>query len=268
MIAFVVAAILSMGKPVESRPSDQYQILPVSAAGEATRATLTVVEPNDNQSGMENPVIVQIRVDGYPLGMVSPGSRAHEVAASSKGQSVHVIVDNHPYFAVNKTSIDPFNEGGNFYDTSFQFNIPYELKNGAHVVRMFLARSYGEGLKGSETFKVLNFTVGDKKGSFDQNLDHPYLTYNEPSDHLPLKEGTPILLDFYVANCELTPKSYTVMLRIDGSFKKKLSSWQPYYIYGLKEGKHTVALELLDPEGKRVKGAFNNVERIIEVQGR
>ncbi len=266
MIAVFLASVLAMGKPVESKPSEQYQILPVSRSGESTTATLTVAEPKEGQTGMQNPVVVQFRVDGYPLGTGSPGPRANEIAASPKGQTVHIIVDNHPYFAVNKSSVDPFNEGGNFYDSSSQFKIPYHLKNGAHVVRMFLARSYGEGLKGSNTFKVLTFSVGDKKGTINQDLDGPYLTYNEPSDHLPLKEGKPILLDFYVANCELTPKSYNVLLTIDGKFKRKLSSWQPYYIYGMKEGKHTVALELLGPNGKRVKGPFNKVERTIEVQ--
>jgi hypothetical protein len=92
------------------------------------------------------------------------------------------------------------------------------------------------------------------------------LTYNEPSDNMPLTEGQPILLDFFISNCELTKDGYKVRLSIDGKGTRTLTSWQPYYIYGLKRGRHKVKLELLDPDDKVVPGTFNRVERTINVQ--
>lgn len=112
----------------------------------------------------------------------------------------------------------------------------------------------------------MTFSIGNKAGAPEQDLSDPYLTYNEPSGHLPLEEDQPVLLDFYVTNCELTPQGYNVLLTVDGATKRKLSSWQPYYIYGLTKGKHTVVLELLGFDGKRVKGSFNRVEREIQIQ--
>ena len=176
-----------------------------------------------------------------------------------------MIVDNYPYLAVNKSSIDPFNEEGNFFDSSYQLNIPYDLDKGVHTIRMFPTRAYGESLKSLNTFQVSTFSIGEEKGTLEQDLDAPYLTYNEPSDQIPLNAEKPILLDFYLSNCELTPKGYHVLLTIDGKFTRHLSSWQPYYIYGMKAGKHTIRLELIRPDGKRVEGPFNDVLRTIEV---
>jgi hypothetical protein len=80
-----------------------------------------------------------------------------------------------------------------------------------------------------------------------------------------LVEGRPILLDFYVSNTELSPDGYRVRLTVDGKVNRTLSFWQPYYIYGLKKGKHTVRLELLDPTGQLVPGMFNNVQQSFTV---
>jgi hypothetical protein len=72
-------------------------------------------------------------------------------------------------------------------------------------------------------------------------------------------------LDFLISNCELTPDGYKVRLTIDGNVHRTLTSWQPYYIYGLSKGKHTIRLELLNKEEK-VPGSFNDVTRTIYVQ--
>jgi hypothetical protein len=271
MIVFVAATLISMTKPIQAdqgniEPVEQIRVVPVQRTPESNTIMLSIAMPKNGEVKMKNPIWVQFRLDGYPLGAGSPSTRTDEVAVSKMGQTLHVVVDNYPYFAVNEPSIDPFNEDGYYYDTRYKFEIPFRLNEGLHTLRMFPARSYGESLKNENTFQVSYFYVGNRGGGVDTELDKPYLTYNEPSDQLPLKESQPILLDFYITNTELSPDGYKVLLTVDGKIKRSLSSWQPYYIYGLKKGKHTIRLQLVDPRGQTVKGSFNDVERTIRVQ--
>ena len=271
MILFVAATLISMAKPIQAdqgniEPVEQIRVLPVPRTPESNTVLLAIAIPKNGEVKMRNPIWVQFRLDGYPLGSGSPSTRTDEVAVSKMGQTLHVVVDNYPYFAVNEPSIDPFNEDGYYYDTSYKFEIPFRLNEGAHTLRMFPARSYGESLKNENTFQVTYFYVGNRDSGLDTELNQPYLTYNEPSDQMTLKESQPLLLDFYITNTELSPDGYKVLLTIDGKIKRTLSSWQPYYIYGLKSGKHVIRLQLIDAKGQTVKGSFNDVERTIRVQ--
>lgn len=236
----------------------------VTRTPESNTIVLTIAVPEQGQV-VGTPVWVQFRIDGYALGAASQFERASEVVETDMGQTVHVVIDDHPYFSINEPAIDPFDEGGYYYDTSYKFEIPFQLKEGMHTIRMFPARSFGESLKGDKTFAALSFYVGSAENRSDIDLFQPYLTYNEPSNHMELVEGKPVLLDFYVSNAELSPDGYKVQLTIDGKVHRILSSWQPFYIYGLKRGQHTIALTLLNSENKQVPGLFNQVKRTIMV---
>lgn len=238
--------------------------MPVSRTPESGTIELNVPVPQSGEV-VETPVWIQFRIDGYALGAESQFDRASEVANSDMGQTVHVIIDNHPYFPINEPAIDPFNEDGFYYDMSFKFKVPFSLRDGIHTVRMFPARSFGESLKGEKTFVAKNFYVGSQSGKPMMDLSAPYITYNEPSDQLYLVQDKPVLLDFYVSNTELSSDGYKVRLTIDGKVNRTLTAWQPYYIYGLKKGGHTIRLELLDGNGKLVPGAFNDVKQSITV---
>jgi hypothetical protein len=247
--------------------NEEIRIMPVAPTPEAQSIILVIALPkNGTMFSCGQNVYVQFRIDGYSLGAGSQFPRENEVAVSDLGQSVHVIIDNKPYFPVVEPALDPFNEGGYFYDMSYKFPIPFGLEHGLHTIRMFPARSFGESLKTSNTFAIGYFYVGDEQDNINVDFNKPFLTYNEPSDNMPLTEGQPILLDFFISNCELTKDGYKVRLSIDGKGTRTLTSWQPYYIYGLKRGRHKVKLELLDPDDKVVPGTFNRVERTINVQ--
>jgi hypothetical protein len=56
-----------------------------------------------------------------------------------------------------------------------------------------------------------------------------------------------------------------VRLTIDGKVNRSLTSWQPYYIYGLKKGRHKIRLELLDSKDKLVPGLYNAPEQTITI---
>jgi len=253
------------GKTSSSKGNEEIRVMPVQPTPESNTVILKIAVPREKEVARTNPVWVQFRIEGFSLGADSSQfERDSELADSGMGQTVHVVVDNEPYFAVNEPAINPFNEAGYYYVTSYKFELPFSLKDGIHTIRMFPARSYGESLKGSNTFSVRTFYVRESSGGGQLDLSKPYLTYNEPSDQIELSTNQPILLDFLVSNCELTPDGYKVRLTIDGKTTRTLTSWQPYYIYGLPSGKHTIRLELLNGSAP-VPGPFNDVTRTITV---
>lgn len=261
---WMLLATLAADTPAEG---NRVRTMPVARTPEANTIVLTIAVPKDGTVVPGSPVWVQFRIDGFALGAGSSQfDRAAEIATTNKGQTVHVVIDNHPYFAVNEPAIDPFDEGGYYYDMSYKFEVPFRLKSGEHTIRVFPARSFGESLKGDKAFHAITFYVGAASDKQQVDLSQPYLTYNEPSDQMPLSADKPILLDFYVSNAELSSDGYKVRLSIDGKVNRTLSTWQPYYIYGLKRGKHTIRLELLDESNKLISGPFNDVERTITVR--
>jgi hypothetical protein len=246
--------------------AEQLRVQPVSRTPAADTVKVVVALPKSGGILKGNPVWVQFRVDGFALGADSGQfDRADEIATSGMGQTIHLVVDDMPYFAVNEPALDPFNEQGFYYDTSYKFEIPKKLSKGLHVIRAFPARSFGESLKGEKTFFATTFYVGSDEGAKTIDLSKPYLTYNEPSSQMELSTDQPVLLDFYLSNCELTSDGYRVRLSIDGTVHRIFSVWVPYYIYGLSRGKHTVRLELIDKQDKLVDGPFSESEQTIMI---
>ncbi len=263
------ASFLLATAPLADRPAElnhsSIRTMPMVRTPEANTVALAIAIPQDGEV-THNPVWIQFRIDGFALGAASSQfERASEIAQSKMGQTVHVVIDNRPYFAINEPALDPFDEGGFYYDMSYKFQIPFTLNEGMHTIRMFPARAFGESLKGDRAFQAMTFYIGKEKDNPQINLSEPYITYNEPSNEMYLIEGQPVLLDFYVSNTELTPDGYRVRLTIDGKVNRLLAFWQPYYIYGLKKGKHTIRLELVDGAMKGVPGLFNDVQRTITI---
>ncbi len=244
--------------------AEELRVQPVARTPEADTIAVAIAYPKPEQVLRSGKVWVQARVDGFALAADSPFERADELATTDMGQTLHVVVDDLPYFAVNEEALDPFIDQGFYYDTSYKFEVPGRLSQGAHTLRIFPARSYGESLKGTRTFSAFAFYVGSEGGK-TPDLSKPYLTYNEPSNRLHFSQGSPILLDFYISNCELTPDGYRVRLSIDGKTVRTLTVWVPYYLYGLPKGKHTIRLELLDRSEKLVDGPFSDISETIVI---
>jgi hypothetical protein len=275
-ISLALAALLAMSSsssatveekaPSLAKTEEQLRVLPVTRTPESDSVLLRLSIPREGEVVRGNPTWVQFRIDGYALGAASSFPRADEVMRSKLGQTVHVIIDDMPYFPINEPAINPFSEQGYFYNTSYKFEVPFELKKGLHTIRMFATRSYGESLKGNKAFAASYFYVGEKTDEAPSILSSPYLTYNEPGDQIVLRSDKPVLLDFLVTNCELSQDGYKVRLSIDGKGTRTFTSWQPFYIYGLPKGKHKIRLQLLDVKGKVEKGSFNDVERTITIE--
>lgn len=103
-----------------------------------------------------------MRLRGYPLGTNSNFPRASEVSTAPYGQSLHVIIDEHPFFPITGPRIDPYDEEGDYYQSTYIFNVPFNLKEWTHVIRAFPARSYGESLKTNNSFAATKFYMGHR----------------------------------------------------------------------------------------------------------
>ncbi len=266
MLALLTSLLLAMSPATKAPPanSTEIRVVPIQRTPEPTTVLLRIAYPETGAT-VDTPVWVQFRLDGFALGTGDNFERANELPKSKLGQTVHVIIDDHPYFPINEPAIDPFDESGYYYNMSYKFRIPYRLGPGMHTIRMFPARAFGESLKGEGTFAEDYFFVGTREIDPNMDLRKPYLTYNEPSRLMHLEAKKPILLDFYITNAELSQSGYKVLLSIDEDFTKYLTTWQPYYIYGLKPGKHKIRLQLIDPDNRPVPGDFNDVTETIHI---
>lgn len=268
-ILFCALALLSLGmsqaKTAAQVEGGDIRFVPMKNTPQSEGMYVGIALPRDGDVVSSNPVWIQLQINGYPLGMGSQFDRQDEIAVSELGQTVHVVIDNRPYIAVNGPPLDPFYKDGFYYDSSYKFELPYGLSKGEHVIRVFPARSYGESLKGEKMFAVQTFYLGQKVENSKVDLSGPYLTYNEPSDLLYLTTEKPVLLDFYVTNISLSSDGYKIKATVDKSTERMITSWQPYYIYGLTKGKHTLRLQLVDERGRQVPGEFNDVTRTFTV---
>lgn len=248
------------------------RIVPVPPTPEPDHVKVKVIYPKENEL-CRSESRGQIHIKGFALGVDSEFSRKKEIFNHPEGQTLHMIIDNQPYFTINETAMDAWRGIDENNREIAVFDIPFALGPGMHVMRVFPARSFKECLKDPSCFTVRTFYYQNNKQSFPIDLCKPYLTYNEPQgehfqydcDHQGCS-SRPILLDFYITNCQLSRDGYKVAVEIDNKTRKILTSWQPYYIYGLKRGTHYIRLQLLDADNKPVPGIFNNVERKFSIR--
>jgi hypothetical protein len=242
------------------------RVIPVDPTPEPDHVETHLSFPEDNALKNSEPVAIQMRLEGYPIGTDSQFPREKEIFNDPEGQSLHIFIDNRPYFSANEALIDALDDNEVYFDQTVDIDIPFKLEKGMHVIRVFPVRSFNESLKGDKCFAASIFYYKTKTDNLDVNLSKPFITYNEPQGDYDFHPSVPILLDFYVTNCQLSRDGYKVRLTIDGTTKRTLSQWVPYYIYGLQKGSHTIRLELLDRQNNLVPGLFNNIERTIKIR--
>jgi hypothetical protein len=242
------------------------RIVSVTPTPQSEEVKIKIVYPEDNSIKLDNRIWIQVRLRGFPLGVISDFPRRDELATRGLGQSIHVIIDDKSYFPVTGPRLAPFDDEGDFYQSMYKFESPVFLKEGEHTIRAFPCRSYGECLKNPGSFDIVKFFVKKKKISKGIKLSKPYITYNEPTNRAKYKVKDPILLDFYLKNCDLSQDGYRVRVTIDGKKQRILFEWIPYYIYGLKSGKHTINLTLLDKKNHPVNNQYSSFTQTIYVE--
>lgn len=251
--------------PYKPNPTD-VRIVPVERTPESNTVKLKIVFPERSELKRKEPVRLQFQVSGFGLRTNSDFPRINEIWNDPEGQSIHVIIDNRHFFSLNNANIRDIDSRESFRTQIIEVDVPFYLSTGEHIVRAFPVRSYNESLKNRGTFAVDTFYFRSKENTINQNLKGPFLTYNEPTGTFDYSEEGPILLDFLLANTELSTDGYKVEFSIDGKVQRLLTSWVPYYIYGLKRGTHVIRLRLLDPQNKLVPGEFNDYRETIVIR--
>jgi len=268
----LLAALLSLslgissicGATIEGDHATGIRVVPMKPTPEPDEVEVRFAFPLEGEVKTENPVKVQVRLEAYPLGFASDFPRAREIRDSNEGQALRIIVDGKQHFDINEAIDDVAENEEIDFDQILQTNIPFNLSEGTHILRAFPVRSFDESLKGPSSFAAMYFYFGKAENKPSIDLSTPYLTYNAPEGMF--KSGEPILLDFYLTNTQLSKDGYKVRLTIDGSDKRILTEWIPYFIYGLKKGSHKIKLELLDPQNKVLAPLFNDLEHTIVVK--
>lgn len=213
-------------------------------------AKFEIVTPAADEVIPGDSVMITTKVAGIELKAPTAGEGANGLAYSTDGQHIHVIIDGNPYMAK--------------YDATFSIG---KLEPGPHTLRAFPSRSWHESVKTPGAFVARTFYVGEKSGEPVLKADQPLLTYSRPKGEYVGKDARKIMLDFYIANCELGPDKFKVIASIDGKVMDTLTDWVPYYIEGLEVGEHTIGLKLIGPDGAAVaNGPFNDFQQKITVK--
>jgi hypothetical protein len=244
----------------------EIRVVPKEPTPEPDHVTTKILFPRKNEVENSTPIKGQIRIDGFALGVDSDFPRKKEIYNDNEGQSLHIVIDNQPYFSVNEALLDSLDDVEEYFDQTAEYEIPFKLQPGMHVMRVFPVRSFNESLKGDNCFTATIFYYKQKKSDSQVDLSQPFLTYNEPQGEYSYNNGQPILLDFYLTNCDLSKDGYKVRLTIDNTNKRTLVEWVPHYLYGLGKGMHTIRLELLDNDNQLVPGYFNDIQRTFTIK--
>jgi hypothetical protein len=206
--------------------------------------------------------------------------------ATGMGNHIHVILDNQPYEAY------------------YNLNQEFELRNvadGEHTLRVFPSRPWHESYKNEGAFQMVRFTVRnggadtsrpattsngqtmananpsaaategkDMQQSTAGAVDpaRPLLTYSRPKGEYKGADAQNIMIDFWLVNARLAGDGgeYHVRYSVDGGAAKMIDKWQPIWLSGWAEGKHSIKLELVDKSGNLVdNGGYNSTTREITV---
>jgi len=265
LILTLVAQTLHAAQLEHHEPNlGEIRVVPVDPTPEPDQVKVRVVFPEDDEMENSLPIGLQIRVEGYPLRVSSDFPRSREIVDDPNGQSLQLVIDNREPLSLYETLIDSNDDVEEYYDQTLNYDIPFSLEPGMHVIRAFPVRSYYESLKGDGCFATSVFYYKTNKKIAGVDLNQPFLTYNSPQERVPYSARKPVLLDFYITNCQLSKDGYKVRVTFDSKDQRILNQWVPYYVYGLSKGKHKIKLELLDEKNNVVPGIYNSVERSFQ----
>jgi hypothetical protein len=100
------------------------------------------------------------------------------------------------------------------------------------------------------------------------DMQKPLLTYSRPKGEYKGADAESIMIDFWLQNAKLQGDGgeYRVRYSVDGGEAKFIDSWQPIWLSGWTNGKHSVKVELVDRAGNLVdNGGYNSTTREITV---
>jgi hypothetical protein len=250
--------------------------------------TLRVVSPANNATINGSKVEVKLELSGDLKGYMP-----HKDPATQKGNHIHVILDNQPYEAYYELG-QPF-ELRNVSEGKHTLRVfpsrPWHesFKNdGAFQMVEFTVKGGGDASKPTTTNsgeKVANPANKSESASAsptparegkdysssqagDVDRAKPLLTYSRPKGEYKGGDADPIMIDFWLMNAKLQAEGgdYRVRYSVDGGEAKFLDKWEPIWLSGWINGKHSVKVELVDKDGNVVdNGGYNSTTREITI---
>ncbi|MDQ3320914.1 MAG: hypothetical protein M3525_00440 [Acidobacteriota bacterium] len=241
---------------------------------------LKIVEPKNGATVATSTVKVKLEISGD-----LKGYQPMKDTATGMGNHIHVILDNQPYEAY------------------YNLNSEFELRNvadGEHTLRFFPSRPWHESYKNEGAFQMVKFTVKNGAANTNQptttnsgntmananssaapegkdmanstagavDKTKPLLTYSRPKGEYKGADADAIMIDFWLSNAKLVGDGgeYLIRYSVDGGEPKMIEKWQPIWLSGWTNGKHSVKVELVDKNGNLVdNGGYNSTTREITI---
>jgi len=220
------------------------------------------------------------------------GYKTMKDPATGMGNHIHVILDNQPYEAYynldqefelrnvadgeHTLRVFPSRPWHESYKTDGAFQIVrFTVKNGgADVSKPTTTDSNQTMSNANANSSAANANTSpegkDVQSSMAGAVDFakPLLTYSRPKGEYKGADSEAIMIDFWLSNAKLVGDGgeYRVRYSINNGEAKYIDKWQPVWLSGWADGKHTVKLELVDQNGNLVdNGGYNSTTREITV---
>ena len=269
------------------RPQKIVEMMSARGAQDSAAPVLKVVEPAANAAIGSSTVKVKLALSGD-----LKGYQPMKDAATGMGNHIHVILDNQPYEAYynldrefqlqnvadgeHTLRVFPSRPWHESYKNPGAFQmVEFTVKNGGGDATKPTTTNTGNMMANAggsqpsvtpaatpESKAMANSTAGAVDPS------KLLLTYSRPKGEYKGADAENIMIDFWLLNAKLTGDGgdYRVRYTIDGGEPKYIDKWQPIWLAGWTNGKHTVKLELVDKSGNSVdNGGYNSTEREIIV---
>jgi hypothetical protein len=278
---------------VVPRPQKIVDMMKARGEQDEAKPTVKIISPAKN--AVINGSTVDVKLD---LSGDLKGYMPHKDPATGKGNHIHVILDNQPYEAYYELN-QPFElrnvaEGKHTLrvfpsrpwhesyknDGAFQM-VEFTVKGGGDASKPTTTKD-GQTMASpaakAEPSKAATATASatparegkdyrpSKAGEIDPTK--PLLTYSRPKGEYKAEDADPIMIDFWLSNVRLQGDGgeYRVRYTVDGGEAKFIDKWEPIWLSGWINGKHTVKLELVDKSGNLVdNGGYNSTTREITV---
>ena len=195
---------------------------------------------SDSITKREDSYSFSFNVDEYKLGDQTSKKFNYNLANSDKGQHIHLIINNGPYFA------------------KYSNNFDQKLEEENSVILAFLSRSYHESVKNPNAYFLTKIGKNNKI-----DLDNQLLFYSRPKGTYEGEATKKLLLDFYLINTKISSEGNKVRATIEDT-EFLIDEWAPYYIEGLPMGEVSIKLELIDSNGDLMKTPFNpSIRKVV-----
>ena len=195
---------------------------------------------SDSISKKEDIYSFSFKVDEYNLGDQTSKNFNYKIANSDKGQHIHLIINNGPYFA------------------KYSNNFDQKLEEENNVILAFLSRSYHESVKNPNAYFLTKIGKNNKI-----DLNNQLLFYSRPKGTYEGEATKRLLLDFYLINTKISSNGNKVRATIEDT-EFLIDEWAPYYIEGLPMGEVSIKLELIDSNGDLIKTPFNpSIRKVV-----